>query len=147
MTTNLENFIRHLIGLGMSNQDICALTSTTETLVQSVRDNKKPRREYLAPTYGAALSSTPDPATPFERALKSAGQFATMADAEESIEIMRSLLDIARQKKDLAAELAIASRAMQLLYRARGCRKTEQALALHSFMVEISYPPSSEVHR
>lgn len=147
MTTKLENFIRHLIGLGMSNQDICALTNTTETLVQSVRDNKKPRREYLAPTYGAALASTPDPTTPFEIALKSAGKFATMDDLGETIEILGSLLEVAREKKDLGAELAVVSRAMQLLYRARGCRKTEQALALHSFMVEISYPPSSEVHR
>lgn len=127
MTTKIENFVRHLLSLNMSDADIAALASVPASAVAQVRAGQRPTREYLAPTYGAAFASTPDPTTAFERALKAAGKFATVAECMTTVETLAGLLDFARRRGDVAGEFAVNSRASQLFYRARGCRRDKPA--------------------
>jgi len=79
----------------------------------------------IAPVYGAALSNTPEPATPFEARLKEAGKHTTLDETVASVAALSQLHDEARRTGDVQASYAVTLRAVTLAYRSRFNGKTE----------------------
>lgn len=136
-TQNNTDYLRSLINQfpHMTNEDIAALGGASVGQVSALR-GRGPKREKLAPVFGAAFADTPAPQTPFEHALKDAGLYATVQDAARSVQILRNLLDQARRAGDKVAEFAVVQRAVQSHYRAASHDKTIQAEAFRRFTVQ-----------
>ncbi len=97
----------------------------------------KPVGVDLAPTYGTALISTPEPVTVFERGVKDAGHFKTIEDSAKSILSLEKLKKEAIELGDPRALYAVLNRALIISCRANMNNKPEQARMFSDWLATV----------